>query len=461
MGAGHVVAKGGGDMQRLTRKLIGVLVALGLAGFPAHGANVDAETSARGAASMQRVFAFVGGRWFDGERFVDRTAWSVDGVFVDAAPVNVDETVYLDGLYVVPPFGDAHAHHFDNPAIFPRIDAMYLAAGIFYGISMTNSVRGMNNVAPLTARRGTIDVAWANAGVTATLGHPIMVYETLARGLYRFDTSTVEFALAPKALGDAYVIVDTADDLATRWAAVTASSPDLVKIYLMFSEDFEVRRDRDDTYGDRGLDPALVPAIVARARNDGLRVAAHVETAADFRVAVDAGVDIVAHLPGYSPHREVPLMRYRIDRDVAERAAKAGVTVVPTPLGSARSRYAKDDPAFYASVRKLYVDNIRMLADAGVPMAIGSDTYFSTPAAEVEALADLGIFSPRELLAMWSVVTPQLAFPDRRIGRLDAGYEASFVALRGDPLVDPGAMARVVYRFKEGSPVGPAASSSR
>jgi hypothetical protein len=65
-------------------------------------------------------------------------------------------------------------------------------------------------------------------------------------------------------------------------------------------------------FGNRGLDPALVPLIVARAHAAGLHVSAHVSSAADFRIAVDGGVDQIAHVPGQrsnDPSRYLLTMR--------------------------------------------------------------------------------------------------------------------------------------------------------
>lgn len=39
---------------------------------------------------------------------------------------------------------------------------------------------------------------------------------------------------------------------------------------------------------------------------------------------------------------------------------------------------------------------------------------------------------------------------DRRIGRFDEGYEASFVALAGNPVEDFSQVQRIVRRFKQG-----------
>lgn len=41
----------------------------------------------------------------------------------------------------------------------------------------------------------------------------------------------------------------------------------------------------------------------------------------------------------------------------------------------------------------------------------------------------------------------------KRAGEYEAGYEASFLALDGNPLVDWSSLGRIRYRFKEGSPL--------
>jgi imidazolonepropionase-like amidohydrolase len=52
---------------------------------------------------------------------------------------------------------------------------------------------------------------------------------------------------------------------------------------------------------------------------------------------------------------------------------------------------------------------------------------------------------------MWAVQTPQAIFPERRIGRLDEGYEASFLVLNGNPVEDWSAMRRIRLRVKRGN----------
>jgi imidazolonepropionase-like amidohydrolase len=48
------------------------------------------------------------------------------------------------------------------------------------------------------------------------------------------------------------------------------------------------------------------------------------------------------------------------------------------------------------------------------------------------------------------VTTPQAIFPKRKLGVLEPGYEASFLVLRGDPLVDFAATRAISLRVKRG-----------
>jgi len=44
-----------------------------------------------------------------------------------------------------------------------------------------------------------------------------------------------------------------------------------------------------------------------------------------------------------------------------------------------------------------------------------------------------------------------MIFPNRRIGRLQDGYEASFLVLAGNPLSDFSQVKNIRLRFKQGS----------
>jgi imidazolonepropionase-like amidohydrolase len=60
------------------------------------------------------------------------------------------------------------------------------------------------------------------------------------------------------------------------------------------------------------------------------------------------------------------------------------------------------------------------------------------------------VFGDRELLSMWTEATPRTIFPARRIGSLEEGFEASFLALQTDPIADWSATGRIKLRMKRG-----------
>jgi imidazolonepropionase-like amidohydrolase len=62
----------------------------------------------------------------------------------------------------------------------------------------------------------------------------------------------------------------------------------------------------------------------------------------------------------------------------------------------------------------------------------------------------LGVWSDAELLHMWGVETPRTVFPSRRIGRLEDGYEASFLVLDANPLDTLDALRDIRLRVKQG-----------
>jgi imidazolonepropionase-like amidohydrolase len=51
---------------------------------------------------------------------------------------------------------------------------------------------------------------------------------------------------------------------------------------------------------------------------------------------------------------------------------------------------------------------------------------------------------------MWCETTPRRMFPERSIGRLDEGFEASFLVLGGNPIEDFEQVKNIVKRVKQG-----------
>jgi imidazolonepropionase-like amidohydrolase len=93
--------------------------------------------------------------------------------------------------------------------------------------------------------------------------------------------------------------------------------------------------------------------------------------------------------------------------------------------------------------------NLTLLHQAKVKIAIGSD-HAETALAEALNLYQLDVFDNLTLLKMWCETTPQAIFPSRKIGRLDEGYEASFLVLADNPIDDFRNVETITLRFKQG-----------
>jgi hypothetical protein len=119
------------------------------------------SASAPPAPADGPAYALENGRWWNGERFTPRTMYVAGGVFSARRPARVDSAVDLARGFVVPPFGDAHAHHFEAEFSSARINEMYLRDGIFYGMSLTNWM-DRAAVTPFWARDETVDVAFSD-----------------------------------------------------------------------------------------------------------------------------------------------------------------------------------------------------------------------------------------------------------------------------------------------------------
>lgn len=370
---------------------------------------------------------FRGGLWFDGERFVRRDVYSIDGVLRDSWSGTALDTVVLSGKFVVPPFADAHTHLLSDTAGIARAMRRLLAAGILSIKNPNNPASAVGAVRAHVNRPGAVDATFANGGLTSSGGHPAQIYES--------GHGAPSAKAEPRWADDAYVEVDDASELAAKWPRILAAQPDFIKVYLEQSEHHARRRSDPAFYGRRGLDPALVPVIVKRAHEAGREVSVHVTSAADFHVAVAAGVDEINHLP-LAPIAEAD----------AREAARRGTRVVTTTVSHRPTEGIADLDALHRA-------NLATLRRAGVLLALGTDHPAHDVVDEVLNLRRIGGIDDRALLRLLTVETARAIFPKRRVGTLAAADEASFLVLDGDPLADFANVRRIALRVKRGIPI--------
>jgi imidazolonepropionase-like amidohydrolase len=377
---------------------------------------------------------------YDGNGFVSGTLAVRRGTIVAESDLPRDGTITttrLDGLFIVPAFGDAHTHRFTEAD--GEASSMFLSTGVAYVHNLNGNVVSRRRSARDCNTQTTPEACFANAGFTCSGGHPVPLYTFLDGMDKSRDPSTVMDRIADYN----FYVTDTLEDLNEKWPKFARSDADAVKLFLLHSERWHTPEPNKKS---DGLRPEIAREISRRAKQAGLRIAAHVESAADLRLALDCAVDLLAHMPGYGLKPvDDPAPFVCRDEDL-QQAAKAGMAIAPT-LGLI---YADpSDPAGVEAVTTWKRAQVARWKAAGVNILHGSDNYFNTRS-EISAMIDSGLWTGTELLELLSVRTPRWIFPGRSIGSMAPGFEATFVVLGGDPTVTPAALLDVRAVYKDG-----------
>lgn len=417
---------------------IGAMLLAGCAG------GGDRAPSARPGVEAATIYE--NGRVWTGRGFESRPLAVAGGRFVDPRRARRAARVDLGGRWVVPAYANAHAHITDAT---DEASARYLRDGVFY-VWNPNTVTMSAAAKAFFARPDTYDVKVAQGGITERGGHPERLYvDYLAAAVY---------GGRPREwfVGNAFHYGETPAEIDRSLDALKAQGAEFVKAYLLHSEDWATRRGDKKFYGQRGLDPRNLPYLVGAAKRRGLWVAAHVETAADLRVAAASGVAVAAHVPGYNePIEEAGGATNRLTDADARAVARSGMALVPT-YSVAAERFDRDakekaDPKLRDATIALQRDNLLKLKAADATLLVGTDGWgpiFGEP----ERWVALGAFTPAEA-ARATFATGARLFPERRIGCFARGCEADFLVLDGDPTADIKALRRIARRVKAGREV--------
>ena len=165
-----------------------------------------------------------------------------------------------------------------------------------------------------------------------------------------------------------------------------------------------------------------------------------------FKQTLNGGVDEMAHLPGYYVDVNDNLDKYLLTENDVRETVRKGVWVIPAPIYNGGI-----DPKIRAKTDIGLKANLGLLKKYRAKIAFGSGRYGSTPTDDVFYLQTLGVFSNLELLKIWAEDTPRTIFPNRKVGKLREGYEASFIVLKGDPIKDFAQLKNIALRFKQGN----------
>lgn len=327
-------------------------------------------------------------RVFDGRGLTEPTTVVIDGAVIGADPAGA-EVVDGAGGVLLPGLIDAHLHPDGRGAL-----ATLAAHGVTTALDMATwpaeLVASMRNVPGVTDLRSAGLPAIGPGGVHARL----------------------------PGLAEHAVVRDAAH--ARRFVADrVAEGSDYLKIIL-------------EAPGEGGPPPEVAAALVAAARAHGLTVVAHAGSPGAYTMALDAGADIITHMPLGRPVADADLARI-----VAEKRA-----VIPTlemmhglaePLGL--------PPGAYAVAAR----GVGALHASGVPILAGTDAN-ATPGIpyqpafgaslhdELALLVDAGLSTAAALRAATSLPATHFGLSDR--GAIRPGLRADLVLLDADPIAD-------------------------
>ena len=400
-------------------------------------------------------YAFVHGLWWNGSSYEERTVYTVDGVIRSKRPANIDQTFDLHGQFVIPPLAEGH-NHWLEPSKVDDYNACYLADGVYYVRDMANIPFLVDQFRDKVNLPTSVDWVSAMTGFTGPGAHPAEIIEQM-----------VGFGILPKEWKpdfdkQAEFVVSTEKDIDERFPLLLEQHPAYVKAFLLFSDRYQENlKDQNVKPDARGMDPKLLPHLVKLAHAAGLKVIVHIYSAADFRNAVAAGVDELAHFPGngYGVIKSPEL--FQITAEDAKAAAKAHIPVTTTVswLGKFKE---KNSPSYEITRDQILIPNMKLLRAAGVRILIGSDEFRRDVVPELQSLRLLGMFSDAELLRMDTETTAQATFPHRKIGKLQDGYEANFLVLDRDPAANLDNLNSISMRVKQGRRIFvPASAVSR
>jgi hypothetical protein len=220
------------------------------------------------------------------------------------------------------------------------------------------------------------------------------------------------------------------------------------------------------------LDAATVQALVAAAHADHKMAMAHVATEHDAQVAVDAGIDGLAHvfLDRSASPAFIASARAHGVFVVATLAVAAGLGGADT--GRMLGEDARLQPwltsAQRDSLRAQFppvwrkpalfdhaLENVRLLHAAGIPILAGTDAgnpgtaHGASLHEELALLTQAGLSPAQALSAATGLTAQKFALRDR--GRIAAGLRADLVLVDGDPTQDITATRAIVAVWKNGA----------
>jgi len=189
-----------------------------------------------------------------------------------------------------------------------------------------------------------------------------------------------------------------------------------------------------------------IRAIVDEAARHHLKVAAHAHLTRGIKAAVRAGVASIEH-GSMLDDEAIKLM-------IEHHTALVPTMYLPNHYLAHRDRFPFDEPRWQAleDLRGRMMPNFRKALAAGVWCVMGSDAVaglHGQNAKEIEWMVKAGM-TPAQAIRAATLDAAKLIGWDDRVGSIEPGKFADFIAVQGDPLKDITELERVKFVMKGG-----------
>ncbi len=223
------------------------------------------------------------------------------------------------------------------------------------------------------------------------------------------------------------------------------------------------------TGGPMDMTPEVYGALIEQAHKRGLRVAAHLFYLKDAKGLLDKGVDVIAHAVRDQPvdaafiaevkRRNIPYIP-TLTRDLATFVYETTppyftdpfftrhldvysreMKILADPALMEKTRNSKEAQAIKAAL-EMNNRNLKTLSDAGVLIAMGTDTGTNTgqwqgyfEQVEMEMMAKAGM-TPMQVIVASTGGAARAMKLDQQLGTIQSGKAADLLVLNANPLSD-------------------------
>ncbi|MNC34214.1 hypothetical protein D3C75_826390 [compost metagenome] len=196
------------------------------------------------------------------------------------------------------------------------------------------------------------------------------------------------------------------------------------------------------TFGMPKLNQEVLEAICREAGEMGAYVSAHVTSAHNLQVLVNAGINDAAHM-----------IYDRLDDSLIRQMIDKHIRIIPT-----LTVLQMFQDKFGAPLLAQGLDNVRRFVEAGGEIGLGDDFMeeegpwyrLGMPWEEIRLLGEAGL-TPMQIITAATLNGAKICNLSHELGTVETGKKADLFVIDGDPLADINNLRKVKFVMKDGN----------